>query len=220
MFEQGDRPFYVPDKDELLKYEDDFYYEKIKHITNLENFLRDDLGLSNYKGIVEDFAGSLVIDDDEPDWVISQLKIRGYPKFREFSSKEQARKFYMLYTNLRNHTRKHTHRGHTPFELDDCYEIDAIIEDGVLSKVETPSKNFTDEDIDEYGYIDGYSYQLDYEWYNPTPGNFPVEFMYMGKTVEYNVVLKETTVDSISVTKKPNNIYFLMIFLLISSAWS
>jgi len=27
-FEQGNRPFYVPPKDELLKYEDDFYYEK------------------------------------------------------------------------------------------------------------------------------------------------------------------------------------------------
>lgn len=141
VFEQGDRPFYVPPKDELLKYEDDFYYEKTKHITNLENYLRDDLGISNYKGIVEDFAGSLVIDDDEPDRVISELKRRGAPKFKEFSSKEQAYKFFMLYTNLRNHTRKHTHRGHTPFELDDCYEVDGIIEDGVLSKVETPSKN-------------------------------------------------------------------------------
>ncbi len=141
VFEQGDRPFYVPEKDELLKYEDDFYYEKTKHITNLENYLRDDLGLSNYKGIVEDFAGSLVIYDDEPDRVISELKRMGAPKFKEFSSKEQAYKFFMLYTNLRNHTRKHTHRGHTPFELDDCYEIDGIIEDGVLSKVETPSRN-------------------------------------------------------------------------------
>lgn len=141
VFEQGDRPFYVPDKDELLKYEDDFYYEKTKHITNLENYLRDDLGLSNYKGIVEDFAGTLVIDDDEPDRVIAELKRMGAPKFKEFSSKQQAQKFFMLYTNLRNHTRKHTHRGHTPFELDDCYEVDGIIEDGVLSKVETPSKN-------------------------------------------------------------------------------
>lgn len=74
VFEQGDRPFYVPEKDELLKYEDDFYYEKTEHITNLENYLRDDLGLANYKGIVEDFAGALVIDDDEPDRVIAELK--------------------------------------------------------------------------------------------------------------------------------------------------
>ena len=140
-FEQGDRPFYVPEKDELLKYADEFYSERTKQVIALEDYLKDDLGLTNYKGIVDDFSGMLVIDDDEPDRVISELKRMGYPKFKEFSSKEQAYKFFMLYTNLRNHTRKHTHRGHTPFELDDCYEIDGIIEDGVLSKVETPSRN-------------------------------------------------------------------------------
>lgn len=141
VFEQGDRPFYVPSKDELLKYEDDLYYEKTKHFTDLENYLRDDLGLSNYKEIVEDFAGMLVIDEDEPDRVIAELKRMGRPKFKGFSNKQQAQKFFMLYTNLRNHTRKHTHRGHTPFELDDCYEVDGIIEDETISKVNAPSKN-------------------------------------------------------------------------------
>ena len=99
------------------------------------------MGLTNYKGIVDDFSGMLVIDDDEPDRVISELKRMGYPKFKEFSSKEQAQKFFMLYTNLRNHTRKHTHRGHTPFELADCYVVDGIIENCERSKVETPSKS-------------------------------------------------------------------------------
>ncbi|MBQ6862842.1 MAG: SEC-C domain-containing protein [Clostridia bacterium] len=141
VFEQGDRPFYVPEKDELLKYEDSFYYERTKHIANLENYLRDDLGLSRYKEIVEEFTGMLVIDDDEPDEVIAWLKRMGGPKFKEFSDKQQAQKFFMLYTNLRNHTRKHTHRGHTPFELDDCYVVDAIIENSIQSKVKTPSKN-------------------------------------------------------------------------------
>lgn len=140
-FEQGDRPFYVPEKDELLKYEDDFYYERTKYVVNLENYLRDDLGLRNYRGIVEDFVGMLTIDDDEPDEIISMLRRMGAPKFKEFSSKEQAHKFFMLYTNLRNHTRKHTHRGHTPFELDDCYTVDGIIENSVPTKVSTPSKN-------------------------------------------------------------------------------
>ena len=141
VFEQGDRPFYVPEKDELLKYEDEFYSERTKHVIALENYLRDDLGVPNYKEIVEDLTGMLTINDDEPDYVIRTLKRMAKPKFKEFSSKEQAHKFFVLYTNLRNHTRKHTHRGHTPFELDDCYEVDGIIEDGVLSKVKTPSRN-------------------------------------------------------------------------------
>lgn len=140
-FEQGDNPFYVPDKDELLKYEDEFCCERTKHVVALENYLRDDLGLANYQGIVEDFSGMLVIDDIEPDEVITDLRRMAKPRFKDFSSKEQAHKFFMLYTNLRNHTRKHTHRGHTPFELDDCYEVNGIIENGVLSEVKTPSKN-------------------------------------------------------------------------------
>lgn len=107
-YEQGDRPFIA-----------------------LENYLRDDLKLANYQGIVEDFAGMLIIDEFEPDEVIENLRRMAKPRFKDFSSKEQAHKFFMLYTNLRNHTRKHSHRGHTPYELDDCYEIDA--EEGVSS---------------------------------------------------------------------------------------
>lgn len=99
------------------------------------------MGLSNYKGIVEDFAGMLLIDDEEPEMVFAELKRMGSPKFKEFSSKQQAEKFFMLYTNLLNHARKHTHRGHTPVELDDCYELHDIIENAIPSMVSTPSKN-------------------------------------------------------------------------------
>ena len=141
VFEQADRPFYVPDKDELLKYEDEFYYEKTKHNYNLENYLRDDLGLTNYEVIAEDFAGMLIIDDNKPDEVITDLKRMSKPKFKDFANKEQAEKFFILYTNLRNHTRKHTHRGHTPFELDDCYQVDYVLENGVPFKENAPSKN-------------------------------------------------------------------------------
>lgn len=140
-FEQDDKPFYVPPKDELLKYDDEFYVERTKHVVALENYLRDDLDLPRYKEIVENFNLMLRIDEVEPKEVITMLTRMGSPKFKGFSSKEQAHKFFMLFTNLRNHTRKHIHRGHTSFELDDCYEIDGIIEDGVLTKVDTPSKN-------------------------------------------------------------------------------
>lgn len=140
-FEQGDRPFYVPEKDELLKYEDEYYSERTRYVIALENYLRDDLRLTNYQEIVEDFTGMLEIDEYEPDEVIAQLKRMAGSKFKEFSSKEQAHRFFVLYTNLRNHTRKHSHRGHTPSELDDCYEIESIIENGISSAVKTPSKN-------------------------------------------------------------------------------
>ncbi len=141
VIEQDDRLFYVPEKEELLKYEDDTYYEKTKHNINLENFLRDEFGIPNYEEIVDDFVGMLIIDDYEPDSVIKDLKRMGRPYFKEFTNKEQAHKFAQLYINLRNHTRKHTHRGHTPFELDDCYEIDYMLEYEKTIEVKIPSKN-------------------------------------------------------------------------------
>lgn len=140
-YEQGDRPFYVPEKNELLKYADEYYSERTKHIIALENYLRDDLKLANYQGIVEDFAGMLIIDEFEPDEVIENLRRMAKPRFKDFSCKEQAHKFFMLYTNLRNHTRKHSHRGHTPYELDDCYEIEAVVENSIPPEDKKPSKN-------------------------------------------------------------------------------
>ncbi len=141
VFEQADRPFYVPEKNQLLKYEDEFYCERTKYIVDLENFIKDNLGISNYKGIVEDLSGMLLIDECEPNEVISELKRMGRSKFKSFSSKEQAHEFFVLYTDLRNHTRKHTHRGHTPFELDDCYAVDGIIEIDETDEIKPPSKN-------------------------------------------------------------------------------
>lgn len=141
IFEQGDRPFYVPERNELLKYEDEYFSERTIYVIALENYLRDDLRLANYRGIVEDFAGMLMIDEYEPDDVIRHLKRMARPRFKDFSNNEQAHKFFRLYTDLRNHTRKHTHRGHTPSELNDCYEIEGVVENDILSEVKTPSKN-------------------------------------------------------------------------------
>ena len=64
------------------------------------------------------------------------------------------------------------------------------------------SKTFTYDDIDENDNINGYGYSLYYDEYNPEIGNFPVTFEYMGKSADYTVVLKESTVASIAVTKK------------------
>ena len=74
--------------------------------------------------------------------------------------------------------------------------------------VDGTSKTFTADDIDEYGEINGYGYELYYDEYNAQIGDFPVQFMYMGKTADYVVKLKESTVSSIAVTKQPNKTEF------------
>lgn len=70
------------------------------------------------------------------------------------------------------------------------------------------NKTFTADDIDEYGDINGYGYELYYDEYNAQIGDFPVQFMYMGKNADYVVKLKESTVSSIAVTKQPNKTEF------------
>ena len=74
--------------------------------------------------------------------------------------------------------------------------------------VDGTNKTFTADDIDEYGDINGYGYELYYDEYNAQIGDFPVQFMYMGKTADYVVKLKESTVSSIAVTKQPNKTEF------------
>ena len=139
--EQDDRPFYIPEKNKLLEYEDEYYYEKTSQVIALECFLRDKLHIANCVEIVEELVAMLIIDDNEIDYIIDTLIRISRPRFKGFSSKEEAYEFALLYTNLRNHTRKHTHRGHTPFELDDCYEVDSVLENEIPVEVKAPSKN-------------------------------------------------------------------------------
>lgn len=67
------------------------------------------------------------------------------------------------------------------------------------------SKTFTDDDADEDGKINGYYYEFNFDYGTLSEvGDFAVEFTYMGKTAEYTVVLKESPVKSIEVTKSPD----------------
>ena len=44
--EQADKPYYIPEKDELLKYQDDFYSEETKEFLDLGAYLRNVLKLN------------------------------------------------------------------------------------------------------------------------------------------------------------------------------
>lgn len=70
------------------------------------------------------------------------------------------------------------------------------------------TKTFTSADIDNQDLINGYGYSLSYDEYVSEPGDFPVMFSYMGKSAEYTIKLKESTVESLSVTKLPSTTQF------------
>lgn len=65
------------------------------------------------------------------------------------------------------------------------------------------SKTVTDSDFDKNNYYNGYKYSLEYSDEAATVGAFPVTFKYLGRTVSYTVDVVNSTVSSISVTKKP-----------------
>lgn len=120
--EQEGRPFYVPNKEELLKYSDEYYFERTKYYDEFDAFLKAAIPIPNNE-IAYDIQIGIVIDDNEIDEAVGELRFLSGNKFKDFKNKEQAYKFALLYTKLRNNTRKHAYRGHTPAELGDSYYI-------------------------------------------------------------------------------------------------
>lgn len=119
--EQQYRPYYIPEKEELLKYRDELYFEKTDYARNFEDFLRDELKMTNSDEVIEDFQITMRIDTVDMDEAIFMLRT-GRPKFKQFKTKKQADKFVQLVVDLNNHTRMHTLRGNTPCELGTIYD--------------------------------------------------------------------------------------------------
>lgn len=139
--EQEYKPYYIPEKEELLKYSDQFYFEKTKQFCILENFLRDELKITNYNDLAEEFVTLLSTDECGTVEIISEMKRISRPKFKKFANEQEMVKFFELYANFRNHMRKHAHRGNTSFEMDDCLYADFYIEDFKQCFTTEPSKN-------------------------------------------------------------------------------
>lgn len=113
---QGDKPYYVPDKQALLKYADDLYFEKGSEFTALMDFFRKVKRFSPDE--VLDIADELQLNacmssGDDLDGLFHTLEWMGV-RFRDI---EEINAFYQLYARLSNATRKPINRGFTPNEL-------------------------------------------------------------------------------------------------------
>ena len=109
------KPFYVPAKEELLRYADDFYYEKTSHQEKLANMLAKDF-----------FGGSTLMIKDEIDELVGQLQVvqadfqgvvREFLGRFEFKDMKQLNEYMHAITMIANTTRIWENRGHTPDEL-------------------------------------------------------------------------------------------------------
>lgn len=117
--EQGDKPYYIPNKTELLKFADDFYVEDTVEFRKLYAYIKEYL-VSDAEmalGVVEDIQLCCAFDFS------IQSALAEFERRRiSFASFEQAQEVISLITDLANNTRIWENRGHTPKEIFEKYE--------------------------------------------------------------------------------------------------
>lgn len=108
------KDFYVPGKEELLKYEDEYYVEKNIQFLQLEKCIYNKVKDKEIaSGIVEDLTFVLRFGDGDINSAASELARRNI----HFDSIKELDDFMNAYVNLANNTRKWSNKGKTPYEL-------------------------------------------------------------------------------------------------------
>lgn len=114
------KPFYVPWKSELLKYKDDFYYEKTKEFKKLLQYVTKNITEGNkYKAeeICEDIQLTCQ-DDFMPQHIFNEFDRRNIT----LKDEKQVREVLDLVMNLANNTRIWANNGYTPHEMFEKFE--------------------------------------------------------------------------------------------------
>lgn len=113
--EQFGKPYYIPNKEKFLKYEDESYFEKTLEFISLRTFFRNQSYLSKEQAdkYASDIQLFCVIDNANPDFLVHYAIKRGL----KLDTAQICDEFIGLVIDLSNHTRKHINCGHTPDEL-------------------------------------------------------------------------------------------------------
>lgn len=112
---QEGKPFYIPEREELLRYQDDLYTEETKEVLALGAFLRNKLRIKRVDDVLDDLRLMARMGDNSPQAVISEverLEGRGC-----LGSLEQINEFFQYYFDVCNNTRLDANRGFTPNEM-------------------------------------------------------------------------------------------------------
>ncbi|WP_138494620.1 YecA family protein [Paenibacillus pinistramenti] len=111
---RGSKPFYVPERSELLKYKDDLYFEMTPELVKLRDHVMKEYQL-------EKAAADAFVDDVQLDCAVESSFgeiLEGLEKFGiQPGSKEQLAELTGLVQDVYNHTRMWSNGGHTPAEL-------------------------------------------------------------------------------------------------------
>jgi len=113
--EKAGKPYYVPNKEKLLKYTDEFYFEKNEQFETLVHYMKDEFFDGDLKEAEEYCAEIQLICQDgfDPKTIISDFERMDIV----FENPEQANEVMLLVRDLANNTRICENNGYTPMEL-------------------------------------------------------------------------------------------------------
>ncbi len=107
--------YYIPDKKQFLKYENENYHEKTLSFISLRAFFRNQPNLTKERAdeIADDIYKMANPLEGKIDHVINMIENLNMFHFNNYTYKV----FIELYTDMYNDTRLHINCGHTPNEL-------------------------------------------------------------------------------------------------------
>lgn len=109
------KPYYIPQKKELLKYKDSNYFEKTIHYRNFLTFVRKEIVKKPTlaRDLCEDIVLALSMESGSVDAIFHEFERRNI----QFQSENQLKKTLNLAIKLANNIRLQENRGNTPTEL-------------------------------------------------------------------------------------------------------
>ena len=115
----GNKPRFVPSKEEYLKFADEMYNDSPIHLAKVRKFLENTFGENDD---VLDFYSDISIgcsNDDSLDEIIKLLEEHNL----QFEAMEHANIFVGLIVEAKNNSRLWVNKGYTPIELRELYTL-------------------------------------------------------------------------------------------------
>ena len=114
------KPYYIPEKEELLKYKDGTYFEVNKEYHALKSYLSENF----FDG--DDYKAEIITENIQGicqfGFSINSIMASLSDRNIEFKSEEQVNEVLQLIMDLANNTRIWENNGHTPQEIFEKYE--------------------------------------------------------------------------------------------------
>ncbi|NLY18482.1 MAG: hypothetical protein GX045_05960 [Clostridiaceae bacterium] len=118
--EKAGKPYYVPDKEELLKYTDEWYFEKTGQFETLFNYVRDNFckgDANKAEELCVDIQGTCHAGSDVQS-ILDVFNDRGIG-FRDIDHVNEVLRLVM---DFHNNMRLWENNGHTPNEIFEMFE--------------------------------------------------------------------------------------------------